>query len=96
MAKKIVLSKAEMETIINFDRELDTAQIYTADKVMMNKLDKLCKAAPENYKLIREDEVSKTYVFPKNLISLRKPMRKRNLTDEERKNIGERLNNSQK
>ena len=95
MTRKYQLSKAEMETTINFDREGDSASLYTADSVMMTKLDKLCESSPENYRVIRQDEISKTYEFPKKLISLRKSRRKTTLTDEQRKSMGERLKNSQ-
>lgn len=91
MTRKYQLSKAEMETTINFDREGDNASLYTADSVMMTKLDKLCESSPENYKVIRQDEISKTYEFPKKLISLRKASVKRQLTDEEREILSERM-----
>ena len=35
------MRREEMETAINFDRGSDTARIYTADPVMMRKLDNL-------------------------------------------------------
>ncbi|MGL6294497.1 hypothetical protein [Eubacterium aggregans] len=95
MARKYHLTNAERETVINFDREGDMASLYTADSVMMNKLDKLCEVDPDSYKLVREDEgFSKTYEFPKKLISLRKSTKKRELTDEQHKVIAERLKES--
>ncbi|MEG2650462.1 MAG: hypothetical protein RSA63_06275 [Eubacterium sp.] len=58
---------------------------------MMTKLDKLCKQAPENYKLVREDEgFSKTYEFPKNLLSFLSRKRKLDLTDEQRLELQQR------
>lgn len=91
MTRKYQLSKAEMETTINFDREGEGASLYTADSVMMTKLDKLCESSPENYKVIRQDDISKTYEFPKKLITLRKSSIKKQLTDEEREILSERM-----
>lgn len=83
------LSLYEQETIINFNAEEKFMEIYTADPVMMRKLDKLCNTNPELYKLKREDECSKTYVCEnKKMLSLRKP---RILTEEQRKEISKRL-----
>lgn len=79
MTRKYQLSKAEMETTINFDREGDSASLYTADSVMMTKLDKLCESSPENYRVIRQDEISKTYEFPKKINFAEKKQEKNNL-----------------
>ena len=35
---KYKLTKAEQETVINFDNELDTASIYTHDSRLIKKL----------------------------------------------------------
>ena len=39
----------------------------------MRKLDTLVADFPNTYKMIRQDEVSKTYSFPKSHVSYRKP-----------------------
>ncbi|MGL4283789.1 hypothetical protein [Eubacterium aggregans] len=91
MAKRYNLTDAERETVINFDREGDMASLYTADRTVMTKLDKLCKQAQENYKLVREDAgFSKTYEFPKDLITFRSRKRKLDLTDEQRIELQQR------
>jgi len=63
-----MLTKAEMETIIRFDRETNECIIFTADKTVMTKLDKL-------YRCTSIDDcggdISKTYVTDKKLISFR-------------------------
>jgi hypothetical protein len=67
-----IMSKEEAETIINFDESSDIAIVYTCSKKIMQRLDKLCletSVYSEKYR----DEVSKTYVCPKNLIWFRKP-----------------------
>ena len=40
---KYKLTKAEQETVINFDNELDTASIYTHDSRLIKKLRELRK-----------------------------------------------------
>lgn len=48
---KYKLTKAEQETVINFDNELDTASIYTHDSRLIKKLRKLRKQYPEQFVL---------------------------------------------
>ena len=50
-----------------------TATLYTRDKAVMRKLDTLVADFPNTYKMIKQDEVSKTYSFPKSHVSYRKP-----------------------
>ena len=50
-----------------------TATLYTRDKAVMRKLDTLVADFPDTYKLTGQDEVSKTYSFPKSYVSYRKP-----------------------
>ena len=67
------LSRYEQETIVNYNAGEQTATVYTRDKAVMRKLDTLVANFPNTYKLIKEEEVSKTYSFPKSYISYRKP-----------------------
>lgn len=67
------LTRYEQETIANYNAEEQTATLYTRDKAVMRKLDTLIADFPDTYKLIGQDEVSKTYSFPKSYISYRKP-----------------------
>jgi hypothetical protein len=67
------LSRYEQETIVNYNAGEQTATLYTRDKAVMRKLDTLVADFPDTYSLIGQDEVSKTYSFPKSYISYRKP-----------------------
>ncbi|MEZ3423658.1 MAG: hypothetical protein K1W39_08085 [Lachnospiraceae bacterium] len=49
-----------------------TTTFYTRDKPVMRKLDRLVASFPGTYKLTGQDEISKTYSFPKSYISYRK------------------------
>lgn len=88
------ISREEQETIINFSADDKTAWVYTCDPVYIRKMDKLCERCPESYKLIKQDEYSKTYSMPKKLVSFRTPVAKRELTDEERAVLSERMKNT--
>lgn len=67
------LSRYEQETIVSYNAGEQTATIYTRDKAVMRKLDTLVADFPDTYKLVKQDEVSKTYSFPKSFVSYRKP-----------------------
>lgn len=67
------LSRYEQETIVNYNAGEQTATVYTRDKTVMRKLDTLVDDFPDTYKLAGQDEVSKTYSFPKSHVSYRKP-----------------------
>lgn len=67
------LSRYEQETIVSYNAGEQTATIYTRDKAVMRKLDTLVANFPDTYKLVKQDEVSKTYSFPKSFVSYRKP-----------------------
>ncbi len=82
------LTRYEMETVINFNAGEETASVYTRDKAVMRRLDKLVESHPDTYRLEKQDEVSKTYSMPKSCVTYRKP---RNLTDEQREQARERL-----
>lgn len=67
------LSRYEQETVINYNAGEQNATVYTRDKAVMRKLDTLVADFPDTYNLIGQDEVSKTYSFPKSYVSYRKP-----------------------
>ncbi len=67
------LSRYEQETIVNYNAGEQTATLYTSDKAVMWKLDTLVAGFPDTYKLTGQDEISKTYSFPKSYVSYRKP-----------------------
>ncbi len=66
-------TRYEQETIVNYNVGEQTATVYTRDKAVMRKLDTLVSGFPDTYKLTGQDELSKTYSFPKSYVSYRKP-----------------------
>lgn len=90
----------EQETVVNFYRTDHRMSIYTSDQTMITKLMKLLKKSEQNeeagYILVREEKMNGRVVAievsaPKHLISLRMPKKKRELTDEERKAMADRM-----
>lgn len=77
------LTRYEMETIITYNAEEGMAELYTRDKSVMNKIDKMVAKQPDVYKLLKEDDWGKTYQFPKRLISFRQLVKKE-MSEEER------------
>ena len=67
---KYKLTKAEQETVINFDNELDTASIYTHDSRLIKKLRELRKQYPEQFILEHREHGSVTYTIPKRCVCL--------------------------
>ena len=90
------LTRYEQEVLINFNAEEQTASIYTANPIWLRKMDKLATAHPENFKQIAEEKlegkiISKTYEFPKDLITIRSFKKKDTLSEEQRKAQSERM-----
>ena len=88
------LPTAEQECVITIDRETHCARIYASDTRYINKLDKI-------YKRVRIHQncdgiTAVEYEVPEKLISFRREVVKMNLTDEQRRKIGERLNKRRK
>ena len=82
------LTRYEMETTVNFNAEEGTAILYTRDKAVMRRLDKLVTEFPTVYQCTRESEIDKTYVFPKKYALPKKP---RVLSEEQREKMRDRL-----
>ena len=92
------VSQIEQETTVSFNRTEETAEIWTSDTTMMSKLDRLCKESPEHWKckkteFLRDGSLAnKVYVVDsKRLISFRSRPIKRELTEEQRAELADRL-----
>lgn len=90
------LSGVEREVVITFNAAEDIADIYTADPVYIRKMDKLVAQNPEQFKEIRQEKlggkvVAKRYEFPKRFVTIRSKDTKRELTEEQRAEMSERM-----
>lgn len=83
------LTKYERETIINYNYEDDCASVYTYDRALQNKLNKLLNTNSD-IKVIRYGDDWCEYYVPKNYIKV-SPPRQVNYTDEQRAAMAERL-----
>jgi hypothetical protein len=84
----MTLNKDEREVVIQFDEAGDIARVYTASTPWKQKLAKLNKEFPDEYRLIRKDKYGASYEIPKNLISIRRP---RKMTEAQKMAIAKRL-----
>lgn len=89
------LSLTEQETIIRYDRAGTEAIVYTFDPPVKRKLASMSKVF-EDVKLLNSDNGSVEYMLPKNLITIRKPHKKRSLSEKEKEAIANRLSKSRK
>lgn len=83
------LSNYERETIINFNEDEQTASVYTHNRKLQNKLNKLVDANPD-ISVHCQDEECTTYIVPKKWIKV-SPPRQVNYTDEQKAAMAERL-----
>lgn len=75
------LSRYERETVIVYNDAEPYAELYTCSKPVMRRMDALvCKSAL--FTVIKEDEISKTYKFPKKYARVRKPPSARGIENE--------------
>lgn len=68
------LSKYEQETIINYNEDEDTASVYTYDKKLRKKLERLALKYPDKITLARAyPNGSSDFTVPKSCVSIREP-----------------------
>ena len=69
----------EKETSIFYNEEDETANVYTYNRGLISRLDKLCKSRPDECKIHKiindtvEDLQSKEYQVPKSWVTVRPP-----------------------
>ena len=88
---KMKYTKEELETIIRFDEADPQATIYTCNQRMKNRMKSIQEQRPEEVELIREDEHSITYTFPKRWVKINPT---RQLSQEEKERMAGRLRNA--
>ena len=83
------LSNYEKETVIVFNEAEPEASVYTCNRRLQNKLNKLV-GNNQDISVRDKDEESTTYIVPKKWIKVAPP-RQVNYTDEQRAAMAERL-----
>ena len=89
------LTREEQEVIITTSAADDLAEVYVADPIYMRKLDKRVEQDPDNYKVKSRNAYSVTYTMPKKLLQFRLPVAPRELTEEQREELRERMKKAQ-
>ena len=89
-----VVPSEEQETVIQFNRDSDTATIYTTDSTVINKLDKKY----ERTRIHRSGKqiAAVEYDVPKKLVSFRLPMKKVERTEKQKEQSKNALNKAHK
>ena len=82
------LTKYEMETVVKYNAGEQTATVYTRDKSVMRRLDRLVADYPDSYRLLRKTDIDKTYSMPKSFVTYRKP---RAVSNERREQARQRM-----
>ena len=82
------LTKYEQETIINFNEGDKTAGVYTHNRALRHKLEKLARERPEDCRLknVSRDGEAVDYIIPKSWVKITPT---RILTDERREAMAE-------
>lgn len=83
------LTNAERETIVNFNDGEDVASVYTHNRALRRKLDKLAADRPEDCKLFRvsHDGLAAEFYVPKKWIKISPP---RQVSQAQREKMQER------
>lgn len=63
----------EQETIIRFSEGEPSASIYTHNPYIRKKLMKMSRDAPQQVRLIHQDDYAASFIAPKSCVSIRQP-----------------------
>lgn len=82
------LTKIEQETIILFNEAEQTAEIYTHNRKLKQRLSAIRDERPDDVTLVCDNDLSATYRCPKSWLKISPPRR---LSDEQRQSMAQRL-----
>lgn len=90
------LQSFERETTFGWDKSTNICQLITFDQALDRKLMGYCKKYPDIFKMVSEQIFDNElegheFEFPKKLVTIRQPREKKKMTEEQKKEIGERL-----
>ena len=72
-------------------RDEEFATAYCSDTTWITKFDKLVEKSPDLFEVVAETKYGKTYKFPKRLITIRRSIVKREMSEEQKQLATERL-----
>jgi hypothetical protein len=85
------LTKYEQEVNITFNRDEQTAHLYSSDPIWIRRMDRLVADNPKDFKLEMETSTGKSYLFPKKFLRLAKRQLTHELTPEQKEAAKARL-----
>lgn len=80
------LSRYEQETIITYNEEEKTAGVYTHNKALLRRLDKLSQERPDECRLEKLRPDAADYIIPKAWVRVRPP---RQMSEEQKTRLME-------
>ena len=84
---------SERETCIEFMADENFMIVYTCENKYIRRIEQLKEEYPRKVKIMKRDENSIMIKCPKSWFKFPKPKAKRNLSDEQRKEMSERMKN---
>lgn len=85
---KYKVTMLEQETIILWNREETQANVYTFEPSLKKKLENLSKTHPDIFVKTEDNGIGGiTYCLPKELITIRNPRAKRELSEDQRERL---------
>ncbi len=89
----IHLSPEEQETIINFNEGENLASVYTHNRALLSKLQRLSEQHPEACKLQSTCHGGRAaeYLLPKKWVKISPPRKSKPLSEERKKALAEQL-----
>lgn len=85
------LSRYEQETVITYNEEEKTASVYTHNKALLRRLDKLAQERPDECRIEKARPDAADYIIPKAWVRIRPPRR---MSPEQKARCAERLANA--
>jgi len=94
------LQSFERETTFGWDKSTNICQLITFDQALDRKLMGYCKKHPDIFKMVSEQVFEgivegHEFEFPKRLISIRQPTKRKQLTEDQKKAASERMKKTQ-
>lgn len=87
------LTNYERETVVNFNEVEGMASVYTHNKALRRRLERLAQERPEECKLVKVTRWNEAveYHVPKKWIKISPPRKSASLTEEQKQRRSERL-----
>ena len=85
------LTNVERETIILFNEAEPTANVYTCNARLRNKLNAMIEKGTEGVLFVKSDNYSATYTVPKRMVTINAPRLSRPMTEEQKEKARQRM-----